>query len=223
MKFRNLAWGAFVFARMTRNDYASTYQKLATDAEFLNRLKTNPSLDDFQKLRDFLTHYGVPWAPSNLAEQYLSAWPKLEPHISNLTDATIDTCDLGRGNIRDAITEAFGLFQWPSVWGGDTVASKALHFFNVSLFVMWDADIQIAFKKAGPQGYLEFLCDMQSHAKEIISDFRRLSLGAAPDEFLSQQLGYDSVRPLTKFIDDYNWITITKRWPQEPPDWISKL
>lgn len=223
MKFKNLAWGAFVFARMTRNDYASTYQELVKDIDFLNRLKTSPSLDDFQRLRNFLTHYGVPWAPTNLAEQYMSVWPKLEPHISKLADAAIDICDLGRGDIRDAITGAFGLLEWPTAWGGDTVASKVLHFFNVSLFVMWDADIQSAYGKAGPQGYLEFLCGMQSDAKEIISDFRRLSLGAAPDEFLSQQLGYDCVRPLTKFIDDYNWITITKCWPQEPPDWLSKL
>lgn len=194
MRFKNLAWGAFVFARMTRNDYTSPYQELATDAEFLNRLKTNPSLDDFQGLRNFLTHYGVPWAPTNLAEQYMSVWPKLEPHISKLPDAAIDLCDLGR--VRDAITEAFALLQWPTAWGGDTVASKVLHFFNVSLFVMWDADIRSAYRKAGPQGYFEFLCEMQSHSKEIISDFRRLSLGASPNEFLSQQLGYNGVRPL---------------------------
>lgn len=223
MKFKNLAWGAFIFARMTRNDYASTYQELVKDVQFLNRLKTNPSLDDFQRLRDFLTHYGVPWARTNLAEQYMSVWPKLEPHISKLADAAIDSRDLRKSNIRDAITGAFEFLKWPNVWGGDTVASKVIHFFNVSLFVMWDDDIQSAYGKTGSQGYLEFLCDMQSHAKEIISDFRRLSLGAAPDEFLSQQLGYDCVRPLTKLIDDYNWVTITKHWPQEQPDWLSKL
>ena len=224
MRFKNLAWGAFAFAGMTRNDYMSPYQDLATDATFLMRLQTGPSTDDFQRLRDFLTHYGVPWAPTNLADQYVSIWPRLKPHIERLTTEDIETCALNREGIGDAIKEAYGCLQWPNVWGGDTVASKVLHFFNVSLFVMWDNDIQTAYGKSyGPQGYLEFLQEMQVYVQEIIADFEQLSLPSTPAEFLSQHLGYKGVRPLTKFVDDYNWVTATKGWPLELPDWLQGL
>ncbi len=224
MRFKNLAWGAFTFAGMTRNDHMSPYQDLTNDVTFLRTLQTKPSLDDFQILRDFLTHYGVPWAPTNLASQYMSVWPSLKPHISRLANETLEGSDLGREDIADAIKAAYSYLQWPNVWGGDTVASKVLHFFNTQLFVMWDNDIQIAYGKPyGASGYLEFLKEMQNHAKETIIEFKQLRLPGNPSKFLSQQLGYKGVRPLTKLLDDYNWVTITKGWSLALPDWLSSL
>jgi hypothetical protein len=222
MRFRELAWGAFGFATMTQSDYLAPYQSLVTDAHFLRRLETDPSLDDFQRLRDFLTHYGVPWAPIDLANQYLTVWPRLKPYIQKLASKSLEVCDLNSEG--PAIKEAYAYLQWPYCWGGDTVASKSLHFFNVDLFVMWDSNIQASYGKSfGPAGYLEFLQEMQNHMKESIADFKRLSLPGTPAEFLSAKLGYKGVRPLTKLIDDHNWVTITKGWPSTPPDWLSKL
>lgn len=222
MKFKDLAWGAFIFAGMTRGDY--TYQKLATDTQFLRTLQTSPSLHEFQRLRDFLSHYGVPWAPTNLANQYMSIWPELKPYVEQLVAQDIAMCALDKDDIGNAIKMAYGYLQWPSVWGSDTVASKTLHFFNVSLFVMWDTDIQTKYGKSlGSEGYLEFLQEMQHHAKEAIAEFQQLSLPGTPAQFLSQQLGYKGVRPLTKFLDDYNWVTITKGWPPGLPAWLLRL
>lgn len=224
MKFRNLAWGAFIFAGMTKNDYMSPYQELIADTEFLGKLQTEPSLSEFQRLRDFLTRYGVPWAPTNLANQYVSIWPRLKPYICRLASEAIESSALDQEDIANAIKAAYGYLQWPNVWGGDTVASKVLHFFNVRLFVMWDSDIQTAYgKPIGAEGYLGFLKDMQNHAKEAIADFQWPSLSDTVTQYLSQQLGYGGVRPLTKFIDDYNWVTITKGWSTAPPDWLTKL
>jgi hypothetical protein len=224
VKFKNLAWGSFVFAQLTRNDYASPYQNMSTDKSFLNQLRTNPSKQDFQRLRDFLTHYGVPWAPTDLAEQYMSVWSNLKPHVQKLANETIEVCSLGKEEIETAVAAAYSSLQWPAVWGGDTVASKSLHFFNINLFMMWDSDIQSSYGKSfGPLGYVEFLREMQQHAHEAIADFKRLKLPGTPEEFLSEQLGYNGGRPFTKFLDDYNWVTITKHWPVEPPDWIFKL
>jgi len=89
---------------------------------------------------------------------------------------------------------------------------------------MWDSNIQAAYGKSfGSRGYLEFLQEMQEKAEEIIADFQRLSLPGGPAEFLSAQLGYKGIRPLTKLLDDYNWVTITKGWPSIAPDWLSRL
>ena len=224
MRFKDLAWGAFGFAAMTRSDYLAPYQQIVTDSEFLSKLQAEPSLDDFQRLRDFLTHYGVPWAPTDLANQYMTVWPRLKQSVQHLAHESIETCDLNNKEIAAAIKEAYGYLQWPHCWGGDTVASKSLHFFNIRLFVMWDSNIQAAYGKSfGPGGYLEFLQEMQNQAKEIIADFQRLSLFGTPAEFLSTQLGYRDIRPLTKLLDDYNWVTITKGWPSVAPDWLSTL
>jgi len=224
MKFKDLAWGAFAFAGMTRKDYMLPYKALATDSTFLSTLKTNPSINEFQKLRDFLTHYGVPWAPINLASQYMSIWPSLQPCISLLASEILESFDFEQVDIADAIKAAYSYLQWPNVWGGDTVASKVLHFFNIQLFVMWDNDIQSNYGKPyGASGYLEFLKEMQNHAIEAITDFKQLNLPGTPSLYLSQQLGYGGLRPLTKLLDDYNWVTITKGWPSELPDWLSNL
>jgi len=200
------------------------YQDLVNDQAFLNTLKTNPSLNEFQRLRDFLTHYGVPWAPINLASQYISIWPNLQTCISRLASETIEGSKLGQQAIADAVEAAYGYLQWPHVWGGDTVASKVLHFFNIQLFVMWDQDIQTNYGKPyGASGYLEFLKEMQNHAIEAIADFKQLNLPGTPSLYLSQQLGYIGLRPFTKLLDDYNWVTITKGWPPELPDWLLSL
>ena len=162
MRFKDLAWGTFGFAAMTQGDYLAPYQQLVTDPEFLKKLQADPSLDDFQRLRDFLTHYGVPWAPTDLANQYMKIWPRLKPSVQRLARENLETCDLSNDEIGAAIEDAYGYLQWPHCWGGDTVASKILHFFNVDLFIMWDSNIQAAYGKSfGPRGYLEFLQEMQ--------------------------------------------------------------
>lgn len=225
MKFKDLAWGAFIYANQNRGTLGEgRYDNLVGDKTFLRRLQGNPLLDDFEKLRDFLVHFGVHQAPKGLPQEHLRVWPKLKPYIEVLRSQTLETVDLSDTQIQNAIKSAFSYLQFPHVWGGDTVASKVLHFFNVHLFIMWDSDIQIAYRKPyGPEGYLEFLQEMQSQAKEVIEDFNVLSLSGSPESLLSQRLGYQSIRPLTKFLDEYNWITITREWPSSPPDWLLNL
>lgn len=220
MTFKELAWGAFIFKAGYR-DY-SIYQPLASDKDYLLRLQTNPTLEDFKKLRNFLVHYGVPWAPKDLPQKHLSVWPRLQPHIQRLSTERLETCDFNSRQIQDEILAAFNCLLY-GTWGAETVVSKVLHFLNLSLFVMIDSPIMIRFNKFGSQGYLEFLQDMQREAVEVLNDFQQLGLSAHLEEFLSHELNYSSIRPLTKLIDDYNWVTITRGWPKIPPDWLLDL
>jgi len=221
MKFKELVWGTFVFKNSSRGD--PIYQSLGTDKEFLTCLQANPSLKDFERLRNFLVHYGVPWAPKSLAEQYLSIWPELKPHIQKLSGESLVKCNLNSTKIQDEIKDAY--FCINRVWGGNTVVAKILHFFNVSLLVMWDREIYSEYSqgKSGADAYLEFLKAMQKEAIEALNDFERLSLPGRLEEFLSHKLCYESTRPLTKFVDDYNWVFITKRWPRSIPDLLTDL
>jgi hypothetical protein len=218
MKFRDFAWGAFIFK--TGYDDNSIYQPLASDNNFLARLKTTSSLEDLENLREFLVHYGVRHAPKNLAEQYLKIWPRLQPHIQRLSDERLEICNFDNPQIQNEIRAAYNLLLL-GAWGGDTTVSKILHFCNTSFFVMWDINIRTG--KFGPQGYIEFLQAMQREAVQVLEDFKRLGLPGRPEEFLSKALKYTSIRPLTKLIDDHNWVTITKGWPATPPDWLLGL
>lgn len=171
MKFSELAWGAFIFRYGYNDD--SIYMPLVSDAYFLVRLKTNPSLEDLDKLREFLVHYGVRHAPKNLGEQYLKIWNRLQPHLQRLSDERLENCKFDEPQIQDEIRTAYYLLEF-GAWGGDTVVSKILHFCNTSFFVMWDIYIQSG--KFGPQGYFEFLQTMQREAVEVVEDFKRLGL-----------------------------------------------
>jgi hypothetical protein len=225
MKFEDLAWGAFIYANLSKETQGEAkYNNLVSDGTYLRRLQQNPVLSDFEKLRDFLVHFGVHQARKGLPAEHLDIWPELKHHVEILRNQTLETVDLSDTQIQGAIKRAFSRLQWPNVWGGDTVASKVLHFFNVHLFMMWDSDIEMAYTKSyGPEGYFEFLEEMQSQAKEAIGNFNRLCLSGSPESFLSQRLGYQSIRPLTKFLGEYNWVTITKKWPSSPPDWLLNL
>jgi len=224
MDFRELAWGAFIWMHLNKDTWGfSDYNRLTSNKEFLLRLQNNPSLEDFEELRGFLVHFGVHQAPKRLAEQYISIWSLLKPHIELLRGQTLESCDFSKSEIREAISSAFGYLQWPHLWGGDVVASKVLHFFNIELFVMWDTGIQISYGKMGTSGYVEFLETMQSHAVSINESFRKLFLPGSPAEYLSNQLSYELAKSLTKFLDDYNWVVITKKWPNTIPDWLMGL
>ena len=222
MKFSELAWTAFIYQKLAGGG-TTVYERLAGDKEFIKRLQTMPSINEFERLRDFLVHFGVHVTPINYAEQLLPLWPKLEPHVKALVSERLETCDLNSHKICGNISDLYDCLSY-GAWGGDTVVSKVLHFFNIYLFPMWDFGISIEYTaKMGSSGYLEFLKAMQQHAVEVIKDFQHRNLSEKPSEFLSQKLGYTFSRPLTKFLDDYNWVTITRKWPPNIPNWLSDL
>lgn len=221
MKFNELAWTAFIYAKL--NGINTAYEAMVRDKELLKRLQEKPSVNDFQRLRDFLVHFGVHVTPINYAEQLLPLWPKLRPRVKALVGENLETCNLNSPEICAKISSVYDCLYY-GAWGGDTVVSKVLHFFNIYLFPMWDFEISVEYAtKMGSSGYLEFLKAMQQHALEAIEDFHQRNLPEQPAEFLSQKLGHTFSRPLTKFLDDYNWVTITRKWPPNIPNWLSDL
>jgi hypothetical protein len=221
MKFNELAWAAFVWSNL--NGTNTAYEKTVRDEELLKRLQENPSIKEFDRVRDYLVHFGVHVARKDYGEQLLSLWPILKPHVKALMGEKLETCNLNSPEMSTKISSAYDCLYY-GAWGADTVVSKVLHLFNVSLLPMWDFEISVKYTpKVGSSGYLEFLKTMKQHAIEAIEDFHKRRLPESPTEFLSQRLGYAFTRPLTKFLDDYNWVTITRKWPPNIPDWLSDL
>lgn len=106
-----------------------------------------------------------------------------------------------------------------------TASSKLLHLLQPNLFVMWDKYILADYRGDNPQirdsgsGYCTFLMSMQEMAINIREEFNQQNQGQGndPATFLSQQLHYDQPQTFAKFVDEYNWVTITKEVPVPPP------
>lgn len=223
--FGRLAWGAFIFASLTtRKDSREpdpAYQCVIRDTALLHRLQNEPRLDDFRVLREFLTKYGVHFARKDLPNQLATVFPDLKPTIGSLATCSLANTDLAK--VKQEIVICYEILTGPRVWGGDTVASKLLHFLNPDLFVMWDDSIRNKIPGTGTGCYLTFLKRSQESAQRTIEDFNRRQQQESLENYLSQRLGYLTTRPLTKFLDDCNWVFITKNWPDTPPSWLLRF
>jgi hypothetical protein len=93
---------------------------------------------------------------------------------------------------------------------------------------MWDDDIAYQYGlrlfKDNPghiysgKGYTIFLKEMQGLAKRFILDFQNRFSTGDPAMYLSGRMHVTPAVPLAKFIDEYNWITITNKI-EVPPKW----
>ena len=244
MKLKQLAFGSFAYAYSTGHD--PVYQNMISDRNFLKRMKTQPTKGDCQKIRDFLFKYRITWIPEDFGHQLFSKWNYLKGYVKQIAGERLATCNLESTGVSNTIRHLYALL-YTSIWGGDTTVTKVMHFINPDLFVMRDDDITSHYHKPGDKiptwdiedsgnpsglkiilinhdyGYVRFLTCMQKCIEEINKDFEKLSLPGTTSRYLSEKLGYKPERPLTKFLDDYNWITITKKWPSTIPSWLLNL
>ena len=128
----------------------------------------------------------------------------------------------------------------------DTGASKIMHIIKPNIFVMWDNEIRKHYlkdfrgknSKSGPDAYLYFMQKMQEIAipickenKNIASDLsmklKRLYEGNLRNHTeereklkLTKEIDFleKKGKSITKFLDEYNWIVITKK-KSIPPVW----
>ena len=88
---------------------------------------------------------------------------------------------------------------------GDAAASKTLHMLIPDLFVMWDKEI----KRSVPTGYGAYQLQMHRLAGRLATE-AEVSL-AELETRLQLHLGYRSRKPLTKYLDEYNWFEAVGR------------
>lgn len=74
------------------------------------------------------------------------------------------------------------------------------------------------------QGYCVYLQIMQHVANQLYQRFRSADLNPPagvnqdPANYLSIQMNYSPYKTMAKYLDEYNWVTITKKAPV-PPSW----
>jgi hypothetical protein len=106
-----------------------------------------------------------------------------------------------------------------------TATSKLLHILQPKLFVMWDRKIRDDFHDKNSQvldsakGYGTFLQLMQKKATDVCNAFNKRypRQKRDPAKFLSDNLKYNPPQTFARFLDEYNWITITKGCSIPPP------
>jgi len=96
-----------------------------------------------------------------------------------------------------------------------TAGAKILGVVNPSLFVMWDDSIALRYLSGGShifdgQGDALFLRRMEKVAHLCLIDFNLKSGHHDLAAFLSERLEVSPPLTLAKYLDEYNWITITK-------------
>ena len=87
----------------------------------------------------------------------------------------------------------------------DAAASKTLHLLIPDLFVMWDKEI----KRSAPEGYSAYQRQMHKLALRLAAE-TEVPIGELEPQ-LQRRLGYRARKPLTKYLDEYNWFEAVGR------------
>ena len=96
---------------------------------------------------------------------------------------------------------------------GPTTASKILGVLYPRFFVMWDTDIREAyFDRPNVNGreFAIFMKVMRNSAIAIVDDARKNGT-TDPAGAISKQISQNPPFTLAKFINDYVWLTVTKK------------
>jgi len=238
--WNEFAWAAFLYKTMTGED--NVYQDLVKQEQFLKNLRTNPAGVEPAKIQGQVIEFLNRWrcrTPNNqeAAEAILDALRILQPYLQALSAFEIETVDFDytitvNGNqitVHEAIARCYeSLIKVHRI--GTTTTSKLLHILQPNLFVMWDWKILDHYQQGNQQvqdsgaGYYAFLQEMQNTGRQVSQSFKKaIPPGEAdqcPATYLSVKLEYNPPKTMAKYLDEYNWVTITNDVEVPPPAWL---
>ena len=230
-----LAWAAFLFGYGTTNGDPK-YQSIM-GWSFLNTLGINllnPQQIQYQIIKEFLNDWGRCHIHNNpqSAQAILTTLQNLVPYLQALNAFDIRAVNFAQniivsGNhltVSQAVEQCYTSLRNIGYNFGPAATSKLLHILQPSLLIMWDNPILSRYQSINPrvtdsgQGYCIYLQMMQQAATQIYQSFPCALNPPDPATYLSTQMGYTPPKTLAKYIDEYNWITIT-HGVQVPPSW----
>ena len=211
MKWQQLVQAAAIYDRELDYDrFYRSYLRDRDDREWWD--DTGPSAADTRRLFLFLNQWKcrLPSGTDDvnrLRAAAASVARALAPvQHQSLTEVELDP------TAKERVAEAFRLLLNAFAKKNSTGASKAIHMYNRSLFVMWDQAIRAGYAvDATPESYAEvFLPRMQREAHEavesIIADGR-----ATPEEAVEMIESQCSGTPLAKLVGQHNYCKFTLR------------
>ena len=233
--FEKLAWAAFI-ARLFGMTGPIAYMEIYKDYRFRESLAFAPSSLNPKEVCDkliggFLNKWRSRF-PNNdkAASDILRSLESISPLLKAVREFTIDTIEFNKtididGEQISVMNLIMTIYERIIHCHGfrTTAGAKILGVINPGLFVMWDDSIAIHYASNDRDifngvGYGSFLQKMQKAAHCCISDFE-MHLGHKDIAgFSSKKLEVIPPVPLAKFLDEYNWISITQRI-NLPPKW----
>lgn len=235
------AWATFLYSAMGGD---RDYQGILNRTELLNRLRSNPEAaltGEIQQnlIKGFLNRWKcrVRNTPQS-ARAVRTKLHEMQPYLQALDNLGIEDINFGQAiyidgeqmTVEECIKHCYLHMTIRRYRMFTTGVSKLLHILQPKLFVMWDKDILEHYKKIDdrvsnePEGYCIYLHLMQDMAKQVTQGFRHAMLNppAGANEsvavYLSARMNYNPPKTMAKYLDEYNWVTVTNK-AQVPPSW----
>lgn len=233
--FEKLSWAAFL-SRIFGSTGPDAYMSIYADTKFRESLVFDPANVSPKEVCDkliggFLNRWRSRFPNrQESASAVLVAIQQVSPFIQATRGLRIENVDFDNsvdvnGNyisVSNAMELVFNKIAF--CYGNRTTAgAKMLGVLNPDLFVMWDDSIALHYVSGRPsvfsgQGYVYFLREMQNAAHLCQDDFNQKIGHQDMPLYLSNKLGLNLPLPFAKYLDEYNWITISQRIPL-PPKW----
>jgi hypothetical protein len=233
--FEKLAWAAFI-ARYLGNTGPEAYMPIYRDKEFRKSLVYRPeSVSPEEVCNKLIAGFLNKWRSrfrnsQESASAILAGLQEASPYIQATIELEIGTAIfenliIVNGNhisVFDAIELVFN--KVANCYGNHTtVGAKILGILNPNLFVMWDAAIALHYLFDHPcaltgNGYAYFLKEMKKASIRCQNDFDSKFGHQDMALYVSNKLGLNPPLTTAKYLDEYNWITITQRITL-PPKW----
>ncbi|MBA7663082.1 hypothetical protein ES703_71120 [subsurface metagenome] len=235
------AWAAFLYGAIGGD---RDYQGLMSQTQFLNSLMTNPmklQVNQIQQqlIKGFFNRWkcrvqNTPQSAGSIQTTLQNLLPYLQVldnfTIKNLHFTQMVNVNNNQMKVRQVIEHSYTKVRSIGYRFAATATSKLLHILQPELFVMWDKDILNHYKQINSQvsdsgqGYYVYLEIMQQVATQVNQSFQNATLNPPaganqnPAVYLSTQMNYNPPKTLAKYLDEYNWVTITNG-VQVPPSW----
>lgn len=215
------------------------YNGLGEDEAYIDTMQILPEFlkeADFSSSSDEIIRFLNKWRSRRGKESKKGIKEWLENNYTDLKRLNISLKELKEDDYSKLANNFGSLIAKPGI--GPTTAAKVLHILKPKLFVAWD--IPIAEKYIGKndtEGYVSFLRAMQSFAYKVdkwkLGEAEYLSneianlysqklslLEGKPKEQLEKEIEFlrRNGKELPKFLDEYNWVTITNHTVL-PPTW----
>ncbi|MCL4479904.1 MAG: hypothetical protein M1113_00215 [Candidatus Thermoplasmatota archaeon] len=194
---------------------------------------------------DFLNHWRMRLSRKTIPDE-INKWYKGDA-VKLIEELPSSLLELDFNDVRtvENITALFNsLYKLTKI--SDTGASKILHIIKPEIFVMWDNEIRKHYlkelqgknNKSGPNAYLIFMRQMYETAISICKENKNIVLELSmklkrlyegnlrnyteesEKAKLTEAIRFleKAGKPITKFLDEYNWTVITKKI-SIPPVW----
>ena len=194
--------------------YNRAYREVNTP-EFRESLIRRCSTYDINRLLQFLNRWDSRRSYKSTAPLLLASVPNAITTLGHLATGAHNSERLNDWDVT-LVTRAFDRLMADRGVSA-TIASKVLAVVNPALFLPWDNHIQQAYfpgtrhhSSGAGDRYARFVVDMVQASEAIRNDAVEAHEIDDPAAYLSTTLGITPPYTLAKFIDEYNFLTITK-------------